>query len=92
MKCPNCQKKIARYPIKDEQGNIIWINLFKMDLFSIIFLIAITLMIYGYKADIEMCHNVTVDPCDYCMKSGCFEQITYKESKEPEWEIIEQGG
>jgi len=76
-RCSKCGAKFVRFPIKDEQGKIIWKNLFKMDMMSILFLICIIFMVIGYMQDIKQCNKVIEDPCGFCDKSGCCE-ITYQ--------------
>ena len=73
--CPSCGKRYAKYPWKDEQGKIIWKNMFKMDAVSILFLIAIILMTYGYIKDTADCKEVIDSPCDFCAKSNCCNYI-----------------
>jgi hypothetical protein len=69
MKCPYCNK--APYPYKDEQGNIIWKNLFRMDFMSIALLIIVLLLILGYKADMAKCDDAIKYPCTFCEKTNC---------------------
>jgi len=63
-------KKESRYPLKDKDGNIIWKNLFKMDIVSVLFLIAIILLITSYVHDTKACREINEDPCGYC-ESHC---------------------
>ena len=70
LRCKNCGEKVARFPLKDNNGNIIWINLFKMDLMSIIWIIVIILLVTSYKADMETCKEIITDPLKYCKESN----------------------
>lgn len=74
-KCPKCEFKYARYPLKDEQGNIIWKNLFKMDWHSVMWIIVIALLIFGYKSGMQKCDEVIEQPCEFCAKSKCCNYI-----------------
>ncbi len=65
-KCRHCGKDISKFPIKAEDGTIIWKNLFKMDSVSIVFLICILVMAYGYATDIASCKDVREDPYSFC--------------------------
>jgi hypothetical protein len=71
MKCQKCNSKVVRYPFKDEQGKIIWKNLFKIDIVSILFIIAIIFMTFGYAHDTQYCRELLSDPCDFCEESNC---------------------
>jgi len=71
MKCPNCGKAIVKYPIKAGDGSIIWKNFFKMDIVSVIFLIAVLLLAYGYSNDTKVCREIMENPCDYSAEVGC---------------------
>ena len=70
FKCPHCEKKIVRYPVKDDQGNILWINLFKMDLTSILFLMSILFLLLGYAQSTQSCREIVSDPCKACENTG----------------------
>lgn len=75
MKCNKCGEKIARFPIKDEQGNLIVKNLFKMDLMSILWLIVIIALMITYKADIKTCEEIVTNPLEYCEESNACKVI-----------------
>ena len=70
LRCPNCKTKVARFPLKDNNGNIIWKNLFKMDLMSILWIVMITILVISYKADIKKCEEMITDPLKYCEESN----------------------
>lgn len=79
--CKKCGTPFVKYPIKAQpektlyenykEKTIIWKNLFKMDIISIILFISIILMTYGYKADIAQCNEVMANPYEFCVKAGC---------------------
>jgi len=73
--CPNCGTKIVRFPIKDEEGKIIWKNLFKMDLKSIIFLISIVAILLSVWVDMINYRNILRDPVKYCEESNACEHL-----------------
>jgi len=73
MKCNNCGSKVVQYPWKDEQGNILWKNMFKMDLISILILITVVLMIIGYRETTMQCNDAIENPCNFCQTTGCYE-------------------
>ena len=84
--CPSCGKKFAKYPLKNEYGKFIWKNLFKMDLVSILFLLAILFMTYGYIHDTQACREVYEAPMDFCEdRVGCYCASNQKEESEPFW-------
>jgi len=82
-KCPRCKLKYAKYPYKDTEGKVIWKNLFKMDIVSIMFLIAIILMAYGYSHDTEVCREIISDPPKYCDEINACDFII--ENEETNW-------
>lgn len=84
MKCQNCGNKVARFPIKDSNGKIIWKNLFKIDIVTLLFMISILLLIYGYNQSITDCREVMEQPCEFCARSNCcyyIENGVFNESK-----------
>lgn len=80
LRCPNCKEKVIKFPLKDSNGNIIWKNLFKMDLMSIIWIIVIAFLIISYKADIEKYEEITTDPIKYCEESNACKIIEERKS------------
>lgn len=70
-------RKQEVYPVRDENGKWIWKNLFRIDLWSIFFIAILLLIAWGYKHDIAQCEEVIVDPCGFCEKSNCCENILY---------------
>lgn len=79
QRCKNCGEKIIKFPIWKGQDRgvpfsfdkIKWLNLFKMDMYSIILVIVVTVMVIGYKADIAKCDEVIEHPCEFCETSMC---------------------
>ena len=55
-----------RKPTKWSLDNIVWKNLFKMDKVSMLFLIIVVFMIWGYTHDIQECKEVVEDPAGFC--------------------------
>jgi len=56
----------GKYPYKDDEGNIIWKNLFKMDKMSVIFLIIVVLLIVAFKYDTGKCQEIYEKPYSFC--------------------------
>jgi len=83
MKCQNCGKKVARFPLKDNDGKLIVKNLFKMDLMSIIWIIVITFMMITYKVDTETCREIITDPVEYCEESKACKIIEERKRENP---------
>ena len=83
LRCQNCKTKVARFPLKDSNGNIIWINLFKMDLMSIIALAIIILLVITYKADIKQCEEIITDPLKFCEESNACKIIEERKQENP---------
>lgn len=83
LRCLNCKEKVARFPLKDSDGNIIWINLFKMDLMSIIGLAIIIILIMTYKADIKTCEEIITDPLKFCEESNACKIIEERNEMNP---------
>jgi len=80
MKCPKCKTKVAMYPLKDDDGKFIWKNLFKMDIVSLMFLIAIGFLLWSYVHDTEACMEMMENPTEYCATVGaCNETIVTNE-------------
>lgn len=70
-RCQKCGAKFVKYPIKDENGNLIIKNLFKMDMMSILFLLCILFMVFGYVIDIKEYKDMVEHPCEFCKESNC---------------------
>ncbi len=83
LRCPNCKEKIARFPIKDSNGKLIVKNLFKMDLMSIIWVVVIIVLVTTYKADIEQCEKIVIDPLKYCEESNACKIIAERKGTNP---------
>ncbi len=83
LRCPNCKTKVARFPLKDSNGKIIWINLFKMDLMSILWIAVIIFLVISYKADISKCEEMITDPLKYCDESNACKKIEERRGENP---------
>lgn len=53
-----------------------------MDLVSFLMIIAIIIMLTGYKHDIEKCNKVMEGPCNYCEEIGCCSLIQRRNNQE----------
>ena len=80
MKCKHCGKKIIKFQLWEgqedglklnESPRIIWKNWFKMDWYSVMWLITIFLVVWGYKVDTEKCDAAVERPCEFCETTGC---------------------
>lgn len=79
QRCKQCGTKIIKFPIwrGQEKGEpfswdkVIWINLIKIDLMTLMWLTVIFIMMFSYKHDIEQCKIVYEEPCSFCEKSNC---------------------
>ncbi len=69
-KCKNCGESIIRFPLKDNMGNFLWKNLFKMSWDSVILIIIITAMVTAYKVDTKTCMEIVEDPLGFCEESN----------------------
>ena len=83
LRCPNCKTKVARFPLKDSNGKIIWINLFKMDLMSILWIVVVIFLAVSYKADISKCEEMVTDPLGYCRESNACKVIAERAEGNP---------
>ena len=87
--CPNCGHRYNKFPLwkTDETGKdvFIWRNLFKMDVTTLLFLISIALILFGFYQYNENCTDFTENYKQYCEDTGCiyyesgFEEPTYPE-------------
>jgi len=83
LRCKSCGAKVIRFPIKDSNGNIIWKNLFKMDLMSIIWMAVIIFLVISYKADIKKCEEIIENPLKYCEESNACKIIEERKNLNP---------
>ena len=93
LRCPNCKERISRFPIKKqldktlaqnfEEKTINWINLFKMDLMSIMWFVVTILLITTYKADTETCMEIITHPLTYCEESNACKIIEERKMENP---------
>ena len=83
LRCPNCNEKVARFPLKDSNGKLIVKNLFKMDLMSVLIFIVIILVVVSYKIDTETCMEIIEDPLTYCEESNACKIIEERKGIDP---------
>ena len=78
-KC-KCGRKIIKFPWYEGQEDgekysegkkIYWLNLFKMDIMSVIWLAVVIFLMMGYKLDMKQCEDAIEHPCDFCEKTNC---------------------
>lgn len=72
------------YPIKDGQGNLIWKNLFHIDLVSLLLIITFLLLFLGVHQINEQCYSITENPCGWAREAGCNNLV----QPEPDGEVI----
>jgi hypothetical protein len=84
--CPHCGKKYAKYLWRDEQGNIIWKNLFKIDWYTLMWLAVVLFLLYGYYHDTSECREIIQDPITYCEKNNVCEFMSL-DIKSPDKEV-----
>lgn len=78
-RCKRCGTKIIKFPIwkGQEEGKpfswdkVIWLNLFKVDIMSIIIFALIIFVIMGYKIDMKKCEDAIEYPCEFCEETNC---------------------
>lgn len=88
-KCKRCGEPIVKFPIKSQpekslgdnfkENTINWINLFKIDMMSLIFFICLLLIVFGFKHDVAKCEDVITNPCTFCNNSGCCDCMIWSE-------------
>jgi len=83
MKCPHCEAKIVRFPIKDPAGKIIWQNLFKMTWQDFLLLLGILLIIFGWYQSTDDCRAILEDPCGICEDTTFY----YEEDEEMPFDL-----
>lgn len=66
--CPHCGK--PAYPIMDADGKIIVKNLLHIDIPSLLMVIAIIFLLFGFRQVNQQCYEILKDPCEgytkYC--------------------------
>ncbi len=91
MKCKSCGAKVIKFPMWEgqEQGDpfswnrIKWLNLFKMDFMSIVFIVFIIVLAISYKMDISKCEEMITDPLTYCKESNACKVIEEMKEANP---------
>lgn len=81
MRCPECNAKISKYPIKKQpekslaenfkDGTINWLNFLKMDMMSLTFFVAFLLLLFGFHTQITQYEDIRDDPLAFCQKIVC---------------------
>ena len=86
-KCPKCKTKFAKYPWKDEQGKINWINLFRIDWYTLMWFCIVLYLLIMYQHDTKECIKILEDPIEFCETSNSCDiinaEIYNKEIVEP---------
>ena len=82
--CPSCGKKYVKFPLKNENGKFIWKNLFKMDWYTVMWLVVVLLLVFGYQHDISACRDMIEHPIQYCNSTNACKIIQEKENPQPE--------
>lgn len=93
QRCKNCGEQVVKWPVKNQpekslitnfkERTINWKNMFKMDLVSIIFLIAVLLLAFGYSSDTKTCRDIIENTCYYCNKTNCCNYLEEQETRIP---------
>ena len=83
MNCNKCGAKVARFPLKDDEGKLIVKNLFKMDLMSLLFFLVLMVLAISYKMDIEICEEIVTNPFEYCEESNACKIIEERKLGNP---------
>ena len=80
-KCRKCGEPTAKFPLLGQpgktfgenykEGTINWINLFKMDWYSIMLIISIVFIIWSVNEDMTNYKEIIENQCDYCENVKC---------------------
>lgn len=73
-KCKVCKAKIIKFPLWKGQeydepfawNKVIWLNWFKMDWTTVMWIAVIGFLIWSYFQDIERFEDIKDDPCGFC--------------------------
>ncbi len=91
QKCKNCGEKIVKYPLKDKEGNLIWINLFKMDSQTFFMVLALILVMLGTKQLTQECNEIIEHPIDFCTDYGYCNIKLQIEEQQKQYAILTKG-
>ena len=56
----------AKFPIKNKDGKILWLNFFKMDWFSLLFMGSVLLILLGTYPIAKYAQECVENPCNLC--------------------------
>ena len=73
-RCKQCKTKIIKFPLWTGQefdepfawNKVLWLNWFKMDWTTVMWVVVFSLMIWGYYQDIEQFEEIIENPCGFC--------------------------
>lgn len=88
QKCPECGKLFCKYPVLKDQslgwrkGNINYMNLIKMDVYSLWIILSILAILIGFKTTYDRCEVAINSPCEWCADNGCCDNV-YTRPQEP---------
>jgi hypothetical protein len=60
-RCPHCGK--VPYPALDESGKPIWKNILRIDWLTVLLVIGIISLLFGFQQINEQCYEIVSDPC-----------------------------
>jgi len=91
QRCRNCGEKIIKFPIWEGQekgvpfswDKLIWLNLFKVDMMSVIWFVVVIFLLISYKADISKCEEMIENPLKYCEESNACKIIEERKTATP---------
>lgn len=77
-RCNSCGAKVIKNPIWQGQeygeqfgwNKIIWKNIFKVDFFSISYLVIILFLVWSYTFQIEEYRDIGENPCGFCANAA----------------------
>jgi len=91
QRCKNCGEKVIKNPMwkGQEKGEpfsfdkIIWLNLFKTDMMSVIWFVVVIFLILSYRADMEQAMEIIENPLKYCEESNACKIIEERKGTGP---------
>jgi hypothetical protein len=69
------KKRTIHWPIKDDNGKLIWKNLFHVDIFILLIIVGILLLLIGFRQINEQCYELLEEPCVVCDNYECTGQF-----------------
>jgi len=79
------------FPYKNIAGSLNWKNLLKIRIITVVIVVLILFISWGYQKDMAMCEQVQTHPCEFCRSTGCIKlQVGELEVEEyattkPQW-------